>query len=425
MAYSLCVSLSLGSTKAGLLLAAQLVDTTGAAVGTEITTGFVEIGDGNYLWYYAGFPDGFRGGVKFYEQGQTTILAFVAVNPEEAEHNDVRVSTRASQADILSDGVPFAGANIDAAISSRSSHTPADVWAHTSRTLTDFGTLVSDIWSYANRTLTGFGTLVSDIWSHTDRTLTSFGTLVSDIWNHTTRTLTSFSGVGGEVWGYSARTLTDFGTLVADIWAYATRTLTGFGTLVSDIWGYTTRTLTQSSGGATAEEVWTYPTRTLTGTGLQSSDVAADVWAYPTRTLTQSAAQLQDVLSGSTITIQRGDTLTVSLAGLGDMSSRSKLWFTVKDDRLKPDNQSIIQIEETAGLLYLNGAQVAAGNGAITVDDAASGNITITLRETETSQLTPASGLLYDIQMLRNDGAILTLTEGLCNIKSDVTAAIS
>lgn len=40
---------------------------------------------------------------------------------------DAAVSSRATQADILSDATPFAGANIDAAISSRSSHSAADV----------------------------------------------------------------------------------------------------------------------------------------------------------------------------------------------------------------------------------------------------------------------------------------------------------
>jgi len=86
MAYELVFSISLGSAKVGLTLAAQLVDKTGANVGTEITTGFVEIGGGNYLWYYDGFPDNHRGGVKFYEVGAPgAILAFAAINPEEAE----------------------------------------------------------------------------------------------------------------------------------------------------------------------------------------------------------------------------------------------------------------------------------------------------------------------------------------------------
>jgi hypothetical protein len=54
---------------------------------------------------------------------------------------------------------------LDAAVSSRSSHGPGDIWAYPARTLTSFGTLVADIWSAGSRTLTGFGTLVTDIWA--------------------------------------------------------------------------------------------------------------------------------------------------------------------------------------------------------------------------------------------------------------------
>ena len=50
---------------------------------------------------------------------------------------------------------------IDDTISSRSSHTAADVWSVTTRSLTTFGSLVADtataIWSEATRTLTAFG----------------------------------------------------------------------------------------------------------------------------------------------------------------------------------------------------------------------------------------------------------------------------
>lgn len=94
MAYTLDISLALGSSQTGLVLAAQLVDTTGASVGGEVLTGFTEIGNGNYLWHYIAFPDGHRGGVKFYESGVPgTILAFVAINPEEAENLDIKISS--------------------------------------------------------------------------------------------------------------------------------------------------------------------------------------------------------------------------------------------------------------------------------------------------------------------------------------------
>jgi len=59
---------------------------------------------------------------------------------------DAAISTRATQAQILSDANPFAGADIDAAISSRSSHSADDVWGVASRELTAItGTPRADI----------------------------------------------------------------------------------------------------------------------------------------------------------------------------------------------------------------------------------------------------------------------------------------
>ena len=93
MAYTLDISLALGSSKAGVTLNAQLVDSSLALVGSAVSTGFNEVGNGYYLWHYESFPDSFRGGVKFYEQGSpNNILAFVSVNPQEAENLDVKVS---------------------------------------------------------------------------------------------------------------------------------------------------------------------------------------------------------------------------------------------------------------------------------------------------------------------------------------------
>ena len=158
--------------------------------------------------------------------------------------------------------------------------------------------------------------------------------------------------------------------------------------------------------------------RALTG-GLEE-------WTYATRTLTQSAASVISAVSGSFINITRGDSLSASLTGLGDISGRSKLWFTVKHDRSGADTAAIIQIEETAGLVYLNGSAASvAGNGSITVDDASAGNITIALDETETDDLPVFSGLYYDVQMLTAAGAVTTLTASTCNILADVTRAVA
>jgi hypothetical protein len=67
-------------------------------------------------------------------------------------------------------------ANLDATVSSRSSHSAADVWAVATRTLSSYGTLVADIWSYTTRTLTSLSALVASIaaavWAYATRTLT-------------------------------------------------------------------------------------------------------------------------------------------------------------------------------------------------------------------------------------------------------------
>lgn len=57
------------------------------------------------------------------------------------------------------------GTNLDATVSSRSSHTAADIWAVGTRTLTSFGTLVADaataVWASVTRTMTAFAFTVS------------------------------------------------------------------------------------------------------------------------------------------------------------------------------------------------------------------------------------------------------------------------
>jgi hypothetical protein len=96
MTYTLDFLLGLGTGKTGLTdLRAQLFDTEGSNVGSAVSTGFVEIGSGNYLWHYASIPDAHRGGVKFYSDATpTTILAANAINPEEAERVDGMVTSR-------------------------------------------------------------------------------------------------------------------------------------------------------------------------------------------------------------------------------------------------------------------------------------------------------------------------------------------
>jgi len=87
MTYTFSISISLGSSKSGLILNAQLFDTSGSDIGSLVSSGFVELGQGNYLWTYSGFPDDFRGGVKFYNSVVPgIILAATSINPQDIEY---------------------------------------------------------------------------------------------------------------------------------------------------------------------------------------------------------------------------------------------------------------------------------------------------------------------------------------------------
>lgn len=131
-----------------------------------------------------------------------------------------------------------------------------------------------------------------------------------------------------------------------------------------------------------ATAVWAAGTRTLTAFGT----LAADVWAYATRTLTQSASQVAAAVQGSDISVNSYVTWSIALTSIGDISDRTALYFTAKKNPEEDtDAQSIVQIEETLGLLYIGGAAASlAANGSITVADAVAGDITITVNASVT-----------------------------------------
>ena len=152
---------------------------------------------------------------------------------------------------------------------------------------------------------------------------------------------------------------------------------------------------------------------------------AAQVWAYATRTLTQSAAAVTAAVSGSDITILRGDTVVIALTGLGNISTRAKLWFSIKDlPKSQADTAAIIEVEETGGLLRLNGTATTASYATLVVTDATAGNITVTLKPAATAQLSIQDNLSYDVQTMTAAGVVTTLTLGVADITEDVTRAI-
>ena len=146
------------------------------------------------------------------------------------------------------------------------------------------------------------------------------------------------------------------------------------------------------------------------------------VWSYATRTLTQTAAQVADALDGENLTIHRGDTFSATLTGLGSLTGRTALWFTVKRTPATDlDAAAKIQIEETDGLTILNGESYAtAVHGSLTVG---SGTVAISIHGLATAQLSPMQGLYYDLQVIDADGDPITIAEGRVDVDADVTRA--
>lgn len=129
------------------------------------------------------------------------------------------------------------------------------------------------------------------------------------------------------------------------------------------------------------------------------------------------------------VTIIRGDTLILQFEGIGDISTRDNIWFTVKSDKDDLDTSADVQVDEDNGLLYINGvdAQAAgwAADGTITVTDAVAGDLTVRVEAVQTAKITTCSRNWYDLQVLWLDGTVSTVSKGLARVIGDLTRATS
>ena len=169
--------------------------------------------------------------------------------------------------------------------------------------------------------------------------------------------------------------------------------------------------------------IWEYATRELTGIG--SSGIASQT---SVDSLRSSMRQYNNVILQNTSTtdiyMRRSADFEWEIYGLGDLSGRSALYFTVKLMKEKDsatDAESVIQIEESGGLLYINGGEAETpGNGTLTVTDEAAGTIVITLDAEETDKLAPNLAYRYDV---KKDNTIMTI--GKHYISTAITRTIT
>lgn len=151
-------------------------------------------------------------------------------------------------------------------------------------------------------------------------------------------------------------------------------------------------------------------------------------WAGQAATADNEAATVVSPVSGSTITVYRGTTWSISLTNIGPLTSYDTIYFSVKHRIQDTENQAVLRVKNAAsGLERFNGAApTAAANGTITIDNAGTGDITITIQEEETQNAPLAAGLHYDVKGVDADGAVTVLTIGTTfNISGDVTRAIT
>ena len=168
------------------------------------------------------------------------------------------------------------------------------------------------------------------------------------------------------------------------------------------------------------------PSVIKSGIALEATSIAIK---NKTDLLDMSKVNIVTPVNGSTITIHRGDTIEALLSGLGNLASYVSLDFTVKRSVHELDDAAIIRIRKNAsgtddGLLRLNGAAYPTGtDGSITIDDLATGDITITLNAGVTKELIPGN-YTYDVQLIEAD-EVNTLTGGTLIVSPDVTRLVA
>ena len=145
--------------------------------------------------------------------------------------------------------------------------------------------------------------------------------------------------------------------------------------------------------------------------------------------LDTSAVTVVAVVNGSTITIQRGDTLSAAIINLGSLAGYVSIDFTVKRNTEDSDDDAAIRIrknfsETDDGLVRLNGAAHTTGSdGSITLTDEIAGDINIMLKAAIASVL-ELGQYVYDVQVIKSD-SVSTKTAGKLIVSADVTRLVA
>lgn len=344
MSYELNIPLTLGLANIGITdMRAQLVDSLGVDSGTAISAGFVEIGSGHYLWNYASFSDGFRGGVKFYKNSApSALLGFTAINPEEAEYTDAKTSTR------LASGSYTATDNAGiSAIKAKTDNLPADPAGQ------------SAILAAITSAIGGLNDLSS-----------------SDVQAAAAAALTAYDPPT------DAELDAAIGTIAALVWSHATRTLT-------------------ASGGVTAADVWDYLTADADTPGSMGKLLVDKIDAKISQIAATVTANNPTGYANGNITIQRGVTVDRQLTDVSIIpADAERAVLTVKNNLGADDSEALLQIDSDDGLTILNGVAVEDGSAATITFDSDAETVDFHINDDVTANLpiSMGSGYYYDVK---------------------------
>jgi len=156
-------------------------------------------------------------------------------------------------------------------------------------------------------------------------------------------------------------------------------------------------------------------------------NVGYSVWTYSgTKQLTTPITGNGDSDNLTNLSKTRGDDWEISPTGLGSLVGYTSVWFSMKDEYIPDDLNATVKIVLNAsgtgnGLIRLNkSASPDATWGSITIDDAANGNITITLSSNATKLLKLKKDYVYDIQF-KVGSTVSTPQKGEFEVSGDVT----
>lgn len=126
-----------------------------------------------------------------------------------------------------------------------------------------------------------------------------------------------------------------------------------------------------------------------------------------------------------TIDVYRGTTWQITITDIGSLVGLTNIWFTVKKRDTDTDANSIVQVALVGGLLRFNQAVATSSDGDLTIDEEATGDITITVEASVTVNASLVKDYYWDLKGT-NGSIVRELAKAQTfNILSDITRKIA